>query len=122
GNSAPTAAKDQIAEGNTLDGSWITIQGIQYTFKNSWSSVTSGQCFIKIGSSTATVSSELASAITNNGSPYGVASSTSTWQCNGASQPTNGVTVTSTVNSSTTSFQVTAKIAGSTGVTITPST
>ena len=79
------------------DNSFVTVAGIQYTFKTAnWvsGSMPATQCFIRTAATLATMVSSLAAAITNGSANTGA--SVSTWQCGtSATQPSNGVTVTS---------------------------
>ncbi len=111
----PVAQVGQFAFGGSAPavGAYDKIATIYYYFATSgWTSVPATSCNINNGGTTAQMVSWLASAITYGSANTGA--STSTWQCNasGATQPSNGVTVTS---STSPNVVVTAKIAGSTG-------
>ena len=101
---------DRLAFDGTApdNNSFVTIAGIQYTFKTAnWvsGSMPAAQCFIRTGT-TAVMVSSLAAAITTGSANTGA--SVSTWQCGTtATQPSNGVTVT---GSTSPNVDVTAKI------------
>ena len=115
--STPVAQEDQLAVSSTepSPGDYLTIQGIVYEFENSyWTNrnVPSGSCYINRAAGQTSIVSYLAAAISFNGRANGT---NTTWYCNNnATQPSNGVTVTS---STSPDVDVTAKIAGSTGFT-----
>jgi len=117
--STPVQQEDQLAVSSTRPsvGDYVKIQGIEYEFESSgWSTsgFPSGTCYINrsSGQTQANITANLAAAIGYNGSTNGT---TSTWYCGASStQPSNGVTVTS---STSPNVDVTAKIPGSTGFT-----
>ncbi len=120
--STPVAEEDQLAVNTTTRpsvGDYVKIQGIEYEFENSTlSSPLTGYCYINrsSGQTTAQITANLAAAIGFDGTHNGT---NTTWLCNsGATQPSSGVTVTSSVSPN---VDVTAKIPGSTGFTPTTS-
>jgi len=115
--STPVAQEDQLAVNSSAptSGSSVTVAGIVYSFQSTlWtnSSVPSGTCYVNRNAGQSLIVSYLASAISYNGSTNGT---NTTWYCGSSStQPSGGVTVTS---STSPNVDVTAKVAGSTGFT-----
>jgi hypothetical protein len=116
--SAPVAQVSRLADSDPVIGETITIAGIIYEYHaTGWTAgtVTAGRCWIVGTNDNTLATARLAAAISIGSANTG--SSTSTWECSATgSQPSNGVNVT---GSTQPNVDVTAKIAGSTGVSIT---
>jgi hypothetical protein len=116
--SAPVAQVQRVTFNGTLpdDGSSITVATIDYVMKQAnWTSgtPTSTECFIRTSATTSDMVSRLTSAINTTGT----GGSTSTWECGtGATQPGNGGKIAATTSPN---LDVTAKLAGTTGVVMT---